>query len=555
MNKCIKALAYARVSTSDQAESDLSIPAQLKEIRIYAEKNDIEIVEEYKDEGISAFSDEGKRLSFNAMIQHATNDKSISLILVHDISRFFRNKYKSSAIKADLAIHGVTVISTTSPYDPRTIDGTWRESIEETLAQTTSMQISFHTIKGMKENAEKRDPETGYCYKNGGRAPYGYTLKQIPAGKDKKGKLKTKLLWEINPETSKVLRKIVVDWRIGEGLSYKKIRDKLNSLNIPGPEGKPWGTSTLAEMLKENRLMQYTGIYYWNKEDHKTPGKRFKDKSEWIEVQNAHPLILTIEEVKACLSITKSRQPGTAAARSYNSPWLLTGLNIESKPFFTCKKCGRNMIGISSGKNYGTYRCGTYHNKGNAGCTNKARINRFVLEKKLLDEIEINFGTPYAIKSLVAELNKRLSNELNVFNAALERKNKELNGIEKDIEMTFTAFSKGLDPDICNERLLIFKTKRLEAKNIIEGMEKNKPQPVNIDPAKAQELFNNLKQIYDSGSNEQKRTLYKTYIRRMEFDPDKNHLNIVFYPNYVQEKVKREDFSPRYISGGVGRGT
>lgn len=201
---------------------------------------------------------------------------------MHDASRFYRNKYKSAAVKGELLKYGVTVIPVTSPYDPRTVDGMWRESIDETMAMTSSMVTAFHTIKGMAENASKRDPETGFCYKNGGRAPYGYMLKRIFVGKDRRGKDKLKSLWEINPETAPILRKIVVDWRIGEGLSYTKIRDRLNSRNIPGPEGKPWGTSTLVEILRGNRLNQYAGIYYWNKEDHNTPGKRFKDKKEWV---------------------------------------------------------------------------------------------------------------------------------------------------------------------------------------------------------------------------------------------------------------------------------
>ena len=70
-------------------------------------------------------------------------------------------------------------------------------------------------------------------------------------------------------------------------------------------------------------------------------------------------------------------------------------------------------------------------------------------------------------------------------------------------------------------------------------MEAEKPQPIEIDPAKAQELFNNLKQIYESGTNEQKRTLFKTYIRWMELDPELNQIFIALYPVYVEEKVKR----------------
>ncbi len=556
MSNPLKALAYARVSTVEQAEADLSIPAQLREIKQYTLTNKIEIVDEYIDEGLSAYNDETKRLSFNKMIERAKLDPEISLILVHEFSRFSRNKYHSSSVKNELRKRGVSVVTTSSPYDTNTVSGLWRESIDETIAQTTSMQIAEHTIKGMKENAIKRDPETGYCYKNGGRAPYGYSLKRIPAGKDNKGQIKHKLLWETNPETSIVLKKIVVDLRIGEGLSYKGIRDKLNALNIPGPEGGPWGVSTIREMLVENRLEQYTGIYYWNKEDHRTPGKRYKDKTEWIKVEDAHPAILTQDEVEAALAITRSRQPRTPASRSFNSQWLLTGLNLENEPFFTCHLCGKNMIGIQGrNSNYGYYKCSTNQYKGEAGCTNKERVNRFIIEKELLKVIESKFSTPGAIESLVAELNNRLNSNIHAYEANLKLLLNNLASTEEQIELTFSAFAKGLDPDLCNERLEKFKKSKLEIESSINKLRDEKPTPVNIDTNKAIELFNNLKDIYENGTNEQKKTLFKTYIRTMVFDPALNLIQVILYPDLLIEKVKRGDLSPRSISSGVGRGT
>ncbi len=168
------------------------------------------------------------------------------------------------------------------------------------MAMTSSMTTAFHTTKGMKENASKRDPKTGYCYKNGGRTPYGYKPKKVHFGKNSRGKNIYKTLWEINTETAPILRKIVVEWILGEGLSYKKIRDRLNSMSIPGPEGKLWRTSTISEMLKENRLMQYTGIYYWNKEDHNTQGKRYKDREEWVEVHSS-PSYTFRKRSRSCL--------------------------------------------------------------------------------------------------------------------------------------------------------------------------------------------------------------------------------------------------------------
>jgi hypothetical protein len=63
----------------------------------------------------------------------------------------------------------------------------------------------------------------------------------------------------------------------------------------------------------------------------------------------------------------------------------------------------------------------------------------------------------------------------------------------------------------------------------LDNAKKDQPKPIAIDPNKARDMFNNLKQIYEHGTNEQKRTLFKTYIRRMEFDPESNQVHVVFY--------------------------
>lgn len=552
-----KALAYARVSTVEQAEADLSIPAQLKEINKYAAANSIEVVYEYVDEGISAYKDDSKRLAFTQMIEHAKASNDINYILVHEFSRFSRDKYHSASIKGELKKAGVRVIATSLPYDTTTISGSLLESIDEGFAQMTSMQISEHTMKGMKENATKRDPESGYCFKNGGRAPYGYSLKRIPAGKDKKGQQKNKLLWEVDPETSKILRMIIVDWRIGEGLSNIKIRDRLNEKGIPGPEGKHWSDSTIREMLVENRLEQYTGIYYWNKEDRNTPGKRYKDKSEWIKIDNAHPAIITPEEAEAALAITKSRQPRTPAARSYNSPWPLTGLNTWGEKLFTCNKCGKSMKGIKSGVNdsYSYYVCSSFYNKGKTACDNNKRINRSKIEKELLEEIKKAFGTPANTSKQFSKLNKKLNSELEAYNSTLNNKLKEIESIDDDIEFTFQALKNGLDTDTCNQRIEKLKNKKAEAEAAINRIKLEKPQAININPNQAKKLFEDLYKLYDVGTNEQKSMLFKTYIKKLIFDPDLSIVNITFSVENLQEIVKRGDYSPRYTSSGVGRGT
>jgi len=80
------ALAYARVSTKEQAEKGLSIPAQLKAIREYANSHGFRIVGEYVDEGESAKT--ANRPAFRRMIKRCQRDKSIDAVIVHKIDRF-----------------------------------------------------------------------------------------------------------------------------------------------------------------------------------------------------------------------------------------------------------------------------------------------------------------------------------------------------------------------------------------------------------------------------------------------------------------------------------
>lgn len=102
------ALGYARVSTKEQAEKGLSIPAQLKAIRDYAKSHDFKIWG-YVDEGESAKTTD--RPAFKQMIKRCQKDKSIDAIIVHKIDRFSRNNIDFYAYKAILKKEGVSILS------------------------------------------------------------------------------------------------------------------------------------------------------------------------------------------------------------------------------------------------------------------------------------------------------------------------------------------------------------------------------------------------------------------------------------------------------------
>ena len=60
-NRKLKAYAWARVSTEEQSKRGESINQQFREIREYADRKDIEIVEEFS-EAVSAYNNGSKRM-------------------------------------------------------------------------------------------------------------------------------------------------------------------------------------------------------------------------------------------------------------------------------------------------------------------------------------------------------------------------------------------------------------------------------------------------------------------------------------------------------------
>lgn len=85
--------SYLRASTGRQAESDLSIPDQRRQIeRYYSARNWI-IVEDYVEPGSSATDDRSP--AFQQMINAAlAKPPAFSTILVHSFSRFFRDQFQ-----------------------------------------------------------------------------------------------------------------------------------------------------------------------------------------------------------------------------------------------------------------------------------------------------------------------------------------------------------------------------------------------------------------------------------------------------------------------------
>lgn len=455
-----RAVGYCRVSTPGQAEKEISILAQMNEIQAYAESNGIEVVEWFKDEGVSAYHDVG-RDGFEDAIKRASQG-DVDLFLVHDTSRFCRDRYSSVYYKRILRNHGVTVLAVSRGYDPSTETGVILEAVDEALAMTDSMRIAKHTIKGMKQNVITRDPETGYCYKNGGRAPYGYKSVSKVLGRDSRGKEIRKQLWEIHPEESETL--LWIYGKILEGWGYKSTAIELNRRDIKTSAGGRWTQSHIRELVSRDRLMTYAGYGIWNRTH---GGRRARPEAEWIVVPNAHPAIISEEMIP--LLAKDYRRSQNPIPRVRDSRFLLTGNNAFGDRLYRvhCGDCHGYMTGVNSRSNYSYYACSerVYHKR---TCDKKHRVPKEQIETLIIDEIMENFGDPKTVRTWAEEAKKVMQEELSEVGQkqiALRREKAELLKRQNNL---FQAIENGLSFDRVKDRLEAI-SKRLREIEVAES--------------------------------------------------------------------------------------
>ena len=516
-------LAYARVSTDDQERAGLSIPAQLREMQQYAQAKGILLVGIYQ-EAESAFSDESRRPEFWRMIERAKSDPQITGILVHDHSRFYRDPYAGPQVKGELLAHGVRVYSATEPeYDPRTIAGLAIEKMTEFKNASYSIDVAFHTRKGMRENVARRDTEIGYCYKNGGAPIWGFAAYRVQRGTDRRGAPIMKTLWQLD-ETIVAgrpvwewARQTLVELRLKQKASLDQIRDFLNDHGVPSPRKRYWATSSWHELLQPPGLLQYAGYGVWNV--HAKKG-RHRPASEWKIVENAHPAIITLEQAEAIMAANErqtrlgtNRSKGRmATVRAQGSRHLLTG------GLLVCKRCGANLVGYrNQGRLY--YVCGAKVYRKGLGCGPALQIRKEEIEAAVVEEIGLLFASWTDTKKLMEMANEE-ARALGQQQASESVETaRELVKVEEELCNIRQAIKGGLDDlEWANSELARLKARREEllAHQAKVGEE---PDVARFDLTQVEECRRRFAEVFAQGTNEEKRAFARLFVQKIQVDP------------------------------------
>ena len=386
---------YARVS-SDRQDVDLSVSAQLRALRDYAQKHGYLVAREYVDEAESGRI--ADRPQFQKMLNEASKPEApFQEILVWKFSRFTRKREHAVAFKAMLRRRGVRVVSITEHADDSPT-GKLLEAIIESVDEFYSENLAQEVTRGMREAASRGFWVTSY-------APYGYKRVYVQDGPKKRPTL------ELNPPADAVVRRIFD--MVLQGKSILDATKTLNAEGIPTTNGKKWLKTTIHAMLANEA---YTGAVVW--------GIKAKDKADPVRVEDAFPAIVSKREFQRAKKLLGSRAPKQVNPRRASSPYLLSGL-------LKCETCGKAMTAAEakSGK-YTYYVCHSLLKRGSGTCKTP-RLNAKTFEKLIVDEIRANILTESNIRDLVKLLDEEMDGVAHEQRERLESIEEELEEVKR----------------------------------------------------------------------------------------------------------------------------
>jgi len=415
---------YARVSTTKQADKDLSIPDQLGQMRAWCQAGGHTVGAEYVESGASATDD--RRPVFQRMITDACVSPSpFEAIVVHSLSRFFRDSLEFGLYERKLKRYQVRVLSITQQTsdDP---SGEMIRRIFSVFDEYQSKENGKHTLRAMRENARQ-----GFF--NGSRPPVGYrTVEvQLPGHKGRKRQL---VVEESEAVAVNRIFHLYLHGERGQELGLYGIAARLNVQGIL-IRGRQWTKGRIYEVLT-NRA--YIGEHYFNKYEKRGGAvRRMKPRQEWVPVK-VDPIV-SQELFLAVKEKLESRSPEKVPPRVVNCPTLLTGL-------LKCGACGAGMtLATGKGGKYRYYKCSSRILKGKDTCTSEN------LPTELVDRLVLSFladrvFTPSRVHTMLEGLRKRLRQSQTDQDGKVKQLTKELERVQQSSNQLYEAVERGFLP-------------------------------------------------------------------------------------------------------------
>lgn len=302
---------YIRVSTDEQAREGYSIESQKDSVVNFVKSQSWEIYDFYIDDGYSA--KDLKRPAMQRLIED-TKERKFDVVVFYKLDRLVRSVGDLDKLLKLFDKHDIAIRSVTEPFDTTTAMGRFLITLVAAIAQWERETISERVIINMTKKATLGE-------RNGGKAPFGYNLKD--------GKLVT------NEKEARLVKEMFKMYINGKGI--RSIALYLNQFGVNKD------IRTISRML-ENPV--YCGKLRW--------GKNSK-MNEIISEDITHPPIVDIETFEKAQILRKHRaQEGKKAT----SPYPFSGV-------LRCARCGSALSGYyKKARGSKHYICIAKKNKG-----------------------------------------------------------------------------------------------------------------------------------------------------------------------------------------------
>ncbi len=242
--------------------------------------------------------------------------------------------------------------------------------------------------------------------------------------------------------------------------------------------GVNWCEATFRRMLHEKL---YTGIYDRN--------GRYND--------NFCPSIISNEQFNHVQELTKKNARFAPSGKVY----IFTSILL-------CDECNHKLVGYFTGKHYYYYRCNQHFHRGR--CNHKRAIRENYIEEWLFDHLGEELKRCKLDWEVKATTKKRVISNTN--KAVIKRKLQKLKELYvndlidlEEYKKDYQAYQAALDqqPELVNEKLPDF--------SAIEKL-----------------LQADFKNIYETLTREEKRTLWRSVIKEIRIDRENNITGIFF---------------------------
>ena len=223
-----QAIGYVRVSTEQQVNEGVSLEAQEAKIEHWCKANGYELVNVYKDAGLS-----GKSMDKRPGLLDALKSlKKGNALVSYSLSRLARSTKDALAIGEAVAKKKADMVSLTEQIDTTTAAGKMMFQMLSVLAEFERNLVAERTT-----NALQHKKATNQKYTN--QTPYGF---EAIEGR----------LVQVQQE-AEVVAEIQASRTGGNTLQF--IADSLNTRGIPTKTGRQWAPATIHLLLKRSSLV------------------------------------------------------------------------------------------------------------------------------------------------------------------------------------------------------------------------------------------------------------------------------------------------------------